>query len=348
MYGFRRVAKGEDQGAYFHPKFQRGRKDMVSEIKRLPAKSTLPSLEDVMNAQQQQLPAVRSNATKKKATPPPHHETPVEIKKAPVVVPVPEIPGVRRAARLRKYNEVDTTAATIENEHVAKKARPTSPSHSYGSAHTTDGASSMGDSKYDQAVVKPTSKSKNTTNNSKGSPVHHHQHLQSPVPYPISVADVPGKCDYLDLPLGSPLFSSDLLIDTTVPAPTRIYPSDFDCLTVSDGNQAADYSLVSPTSVVPTYADMHRKFGPGAGVHFNCATTDLSSATHMSVGGMGNVGAAALSVNSERWVPHADAIDELLDFLSPLPGAQDLLFQCEDASDGGGELCAVREEVVKA
>ena len=40
LYGFRRVTKGEDQGAYFHQKFQRDRKDLVAEIRRLPGKTS--------------------------------------------------------------------------------------------------------------------------------------------------------------------------------------------------------------------------------------------------------------------------------------------------------------------
>jgi hypothetical protein len=39
LYGFRRVTKGEDQGAYFHPKFIYGRSDSVYEIRRLPGKT---------------------------------------------------------------------------------------------------------------------------------------------------------------------------------------------------------------------------------------------------------------------------------------------------------------------
>ena len=39
LYGFKRITKGEDSGAYFHPKFQRGRKDLLNEIKRIPNKS---------------------------------------------------------------------------------------------------------------------------------------------------------------------------------------------------------------------------------------------------------------------------------------------------------------------
>jgi hypothetical protein len=42
LYGFRRVTKGDDVGAYYHPKFQRGRRDLIAEIKRLPGKSTTP------------------------------------------------------------------------------------------------------------------------------------------------------------------------------------------------------------------------------------------------------------------------------------------------------------------
>lgn len=40
LYGFRRVTKGEDVGSYYHPKFQRGRRDLVPEIKRLPGKTS--------------------------------------------------------------------------------------------------------------------------------------------------------------------------------------------------------------------------------------------------------------------------------------------------------------------
>jgi hypothetical protein len=39
LYGFRRITKGDDHGAYFHPNFQRGRRDLISNIRRLPSKS---------------------------------------------------------------------------------------------------------------------------------------------------------------------------------------------------------------------------------------------------------------------------------------------------------------------
>lgn len=40
LYGFRRVTKGEDQGAYYHQRFQRGRADSVAEIRRLRGRHT--------------------------------------------------------------------------------------------------------------------------------------------------------------------------------------------------------------------------------------------------------------------------------------------------------------------
>ena len=40
LYGFRRITKGDDHGAYFHPNFQRGRKDLVTNIRRLPVKAS--------------------------------------------------------------------------------------------------------------------------------------------------------------------------------------------------------------------------------------------------------------------------------------------------------------------
>lgn len=39
LYGFRRLSKGEDQGSYFHPKFQRNRKDLLPEIRRVTGKT---------------------------------------------------------------------------------------------------------------------------------------------------------------------------------------------------------------------------------------------------------------------------------------------------------------------
>lgn len=65
LYGFRRLTKGEDQGAYFHPKFQRGRKDLIPEIKRLPPKGSLPTLEQVMNSCKQ-LPSERYGGVRNK------------------------------------------------------------------------------------------------------------------------------------------------------------------------------------------------------------------------------------------------------------------------------------------
>jgi hypothetical protein len=64
LYGFRRITKGEDQGSYFHPKFQRDRKDLISEIRRLPGKGSLPTMEQFIS--QNQLPFERfGGATKK-------------------------------------------------------------------------------------------------------------------------------------------------------------------------------------------------------------------------------------------------------------------------------------------
>lgn len=50
LYGFRRLAKGEDQGCYFHPRFQRGRRDLLNEIKRLPVKGSLPSYDQLLSS----------------------------------------------------------------------------------------------------------------------------------------------------------------------------------------------------------------------------------------------------------------------------------------------------------
>lgn len=50
LYGFRRLSRGVDQGCYFHPKFQRDKKELLSEIKRLPIKGTLQTYDQVINS----------------------------------------------------------------------------------------------------------------------------------------------------------------------------------------------------------------------------------------------------------------------------------------------------------
>eukprot|EP01033_Poteriospumella_lacustris_P003605 gene3606-2598_t len=50
LYGFRRIARGPDQGCYFHPKFQKNRRDLLPDVKRLPGKGTLPSYEQFWNS----------------------------------------------------------------------------------------------------------------------------------------------------------------------------------------------------------------------------------------------------------------------------------------------------------
>jgi hypothetical protein len=65
LYGFRRLTKGDDQGAYFHPKFQRDRKDLIDDITRLPAKGAMETLEDVMSASRN--PSSHLSAHKKRA-----------------------------------------------------------------------------------------------------------------------------------------------------------------------------------------------------------------------------------------------------------------------------------------
>jgi HSF-type DNA-binding len=51
LYGFRRITKGDDHGAYF----QRGRKDLVANIRRLPVKAT--------NSASAETPSTDSEAT---------------------------------------------------------------------------------------------------------------------------------------------------------------------------------------------------------------------------------------------------------------------------------------------
>lgn len=41
LYGFRRITKGPDQGAYFHPHFQRNKRELLGQIKRLPGKGAM-------------------------------------------------------------------------------------------------------------------------------------------------------------------------------------------------------------------------------------------------------------------------------------------------------------------
>lgn len=45
LYGFRRITKGTDMGAYFHPQFRKDRPDLVARIRRLPGQVRLGCVE---------------------------------------------------------------------------------------------------------------------------------------------------------------------------------------------------------------------------------------------------------------------------------------------------------------
>lgn len=77
MYGFRRLAKGEDQGCYFHPKFRKNRRDLLQEIKRLPTKGSLETYEEVINSMSQ-LPSelYGSSRSNKRRSPQPVEHSP--------------------------------------------------------------------------------------------------------------------------------------------------------------------------------------------------------------------------------------------------------------------------------
>jgi hypothetical protein len=63
LYGFRRIARGEDLGCYFHPNFHRGRKDLLKEIKRLPVKGSLMNYEQVLALHNSRSNSIPTNAT---------------------------------------------------------------------------------------------------------------------------------------------------------------------------------------------------------------------------------------------------------------------------------------------
>lgn len=46
-YGFRKISRGSEAGCFFHPKFKRGRVDLLPEVQRLPIKGTLESYDEV-------------------------------------------------------------------------------------------------------------------------------------------------------------------------------------------------------------------------------------------------------------------------------------------------------------
>lgn len=56
LYGFRRITKGEDQGAYYHPKFQRGKEQLAKELRRLPSRG-IPGTDALKKMTSVQVPA---------------------------------------------------------------------------------------------------------------------------------------------------------------------------------------------------------------------------------------------------------------------------------------------------
>jgi hypothetical protein len=65
LYGFRRVTKGEAQGAYVHQKFQVGKPDLVAEIRRLPGKAYSGNGNKQQKAPAVTLPASSDSAEEK-------------------------------------------------------------------------------------------------------------------------------------------------------------------------------------------------------------------------------------------------------------------------------------------
>lgn len=54
-YGFRKISRGGESGCYFHPKFQKGRPDLLLVVQRLPAKGSLESYEEVQFSKQKEV-----------------------------------------------------------------------------------------------------------------------------------------------------------------------------------------------------------------------------------------------------------------------------------------------------
>mmetsp|Transcript_20275 Transcript_20275/g.22018 ORF Transcript_20275/g.22018 Transcript_20275/m.22018 type:complete len:401 (+) Transcript_20275:288-1490(+) len=46
IYGFKKLLRGDDKGSYFHPHFQRNRRELLFEMKRLPLKGSLATYEE--------------------------------------------------------------------------------------------------------------------------------------------------------------------------------------------------------------------------------------------------------------------------------------------------------------
>mmetsp|Transcript_7105 Transcript_7105/g.7764 ORF Transcript_7105/g.7764 Transcript_7105/m.7764 type:complete len:292 (+) Transcript_7105:632-1507(+) len=66
-YGFRKISRGGESGCYFHPKFQKGRPDLLLVVQRLPAKGSLESYEEVQFSKQKEVSFdyERTNAKKR-------------------------------------------------------------------------------------------------------------------------------------------------------------------------------------------------------------------------------------------------------------------------------------------
>jgi hypothetical protein len=81
IYGFRKVNRGDEQGCYFHPKFRKGRKDLLHEVKRVAIKSIHDGV-----------PPSPPPASPPKSSSPKHYNhhqsSPVLVKSSQVIIPV--------------------------------------------------------------------------------------------------------------------------------------------------------------------------------------------------------------------------------------------------------------------
>eukprot|EP01031_Cornospumella_fuschlensis_P034334 gene34334-41559_t len=120
LYGFRRLTKGEDQGCYFHPKFQRRRRDLLSEIKRMPIKGSLPTY-DQLRSYSNKLPTERYRSARRGGT----GESTAEVNVQQGVMP-PPVQRVETRASVRQMHAV----APGRREDVQAPIAPAT-THSY-------------------------------------------------------------------------------------------------------------------------------------------------------------------------------------------------------------------------
>lgn len=333
LYGFRRLTKGQESGSYFHPQFQRNREDLISQVRRVPPKTFLATLEEVIAAtNSHRVNRGRGRPTKESALTPGGQAQPA---KTASVTPVTKTPVNNNTDAPERSRRNGLRSSTTVNKSISEGLAPlTIPPYQ---PHVTPA--------YKSAALRPYATAPSPlafypSMRSHGS--SHIGYMRDSMPLLLSPThrahdDFSDLCPDL---IGSPFLSHTLVdsgmllsaygdLNEALASPMGVSGPIGDYLTGSmdslDGGMEGQKNLLDSLT---TATDAPPQVTP---VRYHCGNTELSvenisaniekslpSSLHLPALPAATA-AASVPIHSNDWLSGhgADAFDALIDFLCP-------------------------------